>query len=181
MFFVTRPFCSPTDPRTCTVTSPPRSLDLRYFIMGCSTQHCMASMPAALCLQNTPPTFPSRSPWWQVLHTNCSFLCAPFTPSHDSFTLAAVLPIRARANAAIERARSAGLVGSASDVVLAVKVVARCYFSASLLGLALRRVWPWRESNAGLCQSGQQRASAPGEHFGVCANICVQHNPRATG
>lgn len=34
----------------------------------------------------------------------------------------AVLPIRARANAAIERARSAGLLGSASDIVLTVKV-----------------------------------------------------------
>jgi isoleucyl-tRNA synthetase len=41
--------------------------------------------------------------------------------SHAAF-LSAVLPIRARANAAIERARSAGLVGSASEVVLTIKV-----------------------------------------------------------
>jgi hypothetical protein len=40
---------------------------------------------------------------------------------HASFR-AAVLPIRSRANAAIERIRSAGLVGSASEIVLTVKV-----------------------------------------------------------
>ena len=59
---------------------------------------------------------------------HCSFVSSP-PPSSLSLSLmlpspAAVLPIRARANAAIERARSAGLVGSASDVVLAVKVAA---------------------------------------------------------
>ena len=107
---------------------------------------------------------------------HCSFVSSP-PPSSLSLSLmlpspAAVLPIRARANAAIERARSAGLVGSASDVVLAVKVAAPCPAPAA----ALHRVRECLDSNAGLCQSGQQRASAPGALCGVRAHTRVQHN-----
>jgi hypothetical protein len=52
-----------------------------------------------------------------------AFMFARALAVADACSFPATLPIRLRANAAIERARSAGLVGSPSDIVLTVKVL----------------------------------------------------------